>query len=99
IRLGLFPAGAMIVGAAISRGIASIVASNLQPRERYTDVVKKICDTILDAIGETPMVRINSITKALVTADVVAKIETITPDNSIKDRMAVRMIEDAERAG
>src|SRR5438132_1596258 len=45
------------------------------------------------------MVRINSITKGLVTADVVAKIETFNPGNSIKDRMAVRMIEDAERAG
>src|SRR5438132_8732486 len=45
------------------------------------------------------MVRINSITKGLVTADVVAKIETFNPGNSIKDRMAVKMIEDAERAG
>jgi len=61
--------------------------------------VKKICDTILDAIGNTPMVRINSITKGLVDATVVAKIETFNPGNSIKDRMAVRMIEDAERAG
>src|SRR5499426_1502274 len=45
------------------------------------------------------MVRINSITKGLVSATVVAKIETFNPGNSIKDRMAVRMIEDAERAG
>jgi cystathionine beta-synthase len=60
--------------------------------------VKKICDSILDAIGETPMVRINSITRD-VPAAVVAKLETFNPGNSIKDRMAVRMIEDAERAG
>src|SRR5258707_6462213 len=45
------------------------------------------------------MVRINSITRDLVSATVVAKIETFNPGNSIKDRMAVRMIEDAERAG
>src|SRR5262252_9358789 len=45
------------------------------------------------------MVRINSITKGLVDATVVAKIETFNPGNSIKDRMAVKMIEDAERAG
>src|SRR5262249_56476718 len=45
------------------------------------------------------MVRINSIAKGLVDATVVAKIETFNPGNSIKDRMAVRMIEDAERAG
>jgi cystathionine beta-synthase len=59
---------------------------------------KKIADTILDAIGQTPMVRINRITKD-VRATVVAKIETFNPGNSIKDRMAVKMIEDAERAG
>jgi cystathionine beta-synthase len=61
--------------------------------------VKKICDTILDAIGDTPMVRINSITRGVVSATVLAKVETFNPGNSIKDRMAVRMIEDAERAG
>jgi cystathionine beta-synthase len=61
--------------------------------------VKKICDTILDAIGETPMVRLNRIPKGIVKGTVVAKIETFNPGNSIKDRMAVKMIEDAERAG
>ena len=61
--------------------------------------MKKICDTILDAIGETPMVRINAITRGVVDAMVLAKLETFNPGNSIKDRMAVRMIEDAERAG
>jgi cystathionine beta-synthase len=61
--------------------------------------VKKICDSILDAIGETPMVRIHRITKDVVAATVVAKLETFNPGNSIKDRMAVKMIEDAERAG
>ena len=59
----------------------------------------KISATILDAIGHTPMVRINSITRGLVKATVVAKLETFNPGNSIKDRMAVKMIEDAERAG
>src|SRR3989440_4337385 len=44
------------------------------------------------------MVRLNRITKE-VPATVLAKIETFNPGNSIKDRMAVRMIEDAERAG
>jgi cystathionine beta-synthase len=61
--------------------------------------VKKICDSILSAIGETPMIRINRITKGLVKATVVAKLETFNPGNSIKDRMAIKMIEDAERAG
>ena len=60
---------------------------------------RKRCDTILDAIGNTPLVRINSITRGVVAADVYAKVETFNPGNSIKDRMAVKMIEDAERAG
>jgi len=61
--------------------------------------VKKICATILDAIGETPMVRINRITSGVIKGTVLAKVETFNPGNSIKDRMAVKMIEDAERAG
>ena len=45
------------------------------------------------------MVRINSITRGLAGVTVLAKLETFNPGNSIKDRMAVRMIEDAERRG
>jgi cystathionine beta-synthase len=59
----------------------------------------KICDTILDAIGNTPMVRIHNITRGQIDADVLVKLETFNPGNSIKDRMAIRMIEDAEREG
>jgi len=58
-----------------------------------------IARTILDVIGDTPMVQINRITRGVLDATVLAKIETFNPGNSIKDRMAVRMIEDAERAG
>jgi len=61
--------------------------------------VTKICNTILDAIGHTPMVRINRITQGVIKATVLAKVETFNPGNSIKDRMAVKMIEDAERSG
>jgi cystathionine beta-synthase len=60
---------------------------------------RPIATTILDVIGGTPMVRINRITRGVIDATVLAKIETFNPGNSIKDRMAVRMIEDAERAG
>jgi len=59
---------------------------------------KKVFNNILEAIGGTPMVRINSITKDL-KGTVYAKIETTNPGNSIKDRMAVKMIEDAEKSG
>ena len=59
---------------------------------------KKVFNNILEAIGNTPMVRINSIAKD-VKGTVYAKIETTNPGNSIKDRMAVKMIEDAEKSG
>ena len=64
-----------------------------------TRPARKICDTILDAIGNTPMVRIHSITRGVIEAEVLVKLETFNPGNSIKDRMAVRMIEEAEREG
>jgi cystathionine beta-synthase len=60
---------------------------------------RKTCDTILDAIGHTPMVRLNRLTAGVTKATVYAKVETFNPGNSIKDRMAVKMIEDAERDG
>jgi cystathionine beta-synthase len=62
-------------------------------------VKTKICKTILEAIGGTPMVRLNSIAKGAIEATVLAKLETFNPGNSIKDRIGLRMIEDAERAG
>ena len=61
--------------------------------------VRPIAGNILEVIGNTPMVRINRITRGVIDAAVLAKIETFNPGNSIKDRMAVRMIEDAEKAG
>lgn len=53
---------------------------------------------ILQAIGNTPMVQLNRVTKD-VPATVLAKVETFNPGHSTKDRMALRMIEDAEKAG
>ncbi|MBU6324639.1 MAG: pyridoxal-phosphate dependent enzyme [Bacteroidetes bacterium] len=58
----------------------------------------QICDNILQTIGHTPLVRINRIA-ADIPATVLAKVETFNPGNSIKDRMALKMIEDAEKSG
>lgn len=55
-------------------------------------------NNILDTIGNTPLVRLNKVTKDI-PATVLAKIETTNPGNSIKDRMALKMIEDAEKSG
>ena len=55
-------------------------------------------ENILETIGNTPMVKLNSIVSEI-DALVLAKIETFNPGNSVKDRMALKMIEDAEKKG
>ena len=55
-------------------------------------------ENILGTIGNTPLVKLNKIT-AEIKALVLAKVETFNPGNSVKDRMAVKMIEDAEADG
>lgn len=58
----------------------------------------KIYNNILETIGNTPLVKLNKLTKN-VDATILAKVETTNPGNSVKDRMAVKMIEDAEAKG
>lgn len=55
-------------------------------------------ENILGTIGNTPLVKINKLAEEI-DALVLAKYETFNPGNSVKDRMAVQMIEDAEAAG
>ncbi|WP_335964646.1 pyridoxal-phosphate dependent enzyme [Galbibacter sp. PAP.153] len=55
-------------------------------------------NNILETIGDTPLVKLNKITGE-VNALVLAKVETFNPGNSIKDRMAVKMVNDAEASG
>jgi cystathionine beta-synthase len=57
-----------------------------------------IKNNILETIGNTPLIRLNKITKNL-PATVLAKVDYFNPGNSIKDRMAVKMIEVAEKEG
>jgi cystathionine beta-synthase len=58
----------------------------------------KFAKNILETIGNTPLVKINKLTSEL-DCLVLAKVETFNPGNSVKDRMAVKMIEDAEADG
>jgi len=58
----------------------------------------KYANNILETIGNTPLVKLNKVTKE-VDALVLAKVETFNPGNSVKDRMAVKMVEDAEADG
>jgi cystathionine beta-synthase len=59
---------------------------------------KRLFDNILQTIGDTPLVRLNRVTAGL-PCPVYAKIEYGNPGNSIKDRMAVKMLEVAEQEG
>ena len=56
------------------------------------------CDNILQAIGRTPLIRLNKITKGIA-ASVYVKADSLNPGGSVKDRIAVQMIADAERRG
>lgn len=58
----------------------------------------KYYNNILETIGNTPLVKFNKITKDI-PALVLAKVETFNPGHSIKDRMALKMVEDAEKNG
>ncbi|ASZ13199.1 pyridoxal-phosphate dependent enzyme [Chitinophaga pendula] len=58
----------------------------------------KYCDNILETIGNTPMVKLHRVTASL-PCPVLAKVEFFNPGNSIKDRMALKMVEEAEKKG
>mmetsp|Transcript_22663 Transcript_22663/g.29035 ORF Transcript_22663/g.29035 Transcript_22663/m.29035 type:complete len:120 (-) Transcript_22663:2620-2979(-) len=71
------------------------------------DRTKEICNSVLDAIGETPMIRLNNLLKNLekdknypkVEADICCKCEYFNAGGSVKDRIGKQMVEDAEKEG
>jgi cysteine synthase A len=72
------------------------------PERRAADVphmtTPKIAKSVLELVGRTPMVRLNRLPKPG-GAMVAAKVESLNPGGSVKDRIAVSMVEDAERRG
>jgi len=60
--------------------------------------MKKICNNILEAIGKTPLIRLNKLTATL-KCTVVAKLESRNPGGSIKDRTCLSMVTEAEKNG
>ena len=55
-------------------------------------------NSIIDAIGNTPMVKLNKLALGI-KATILVKVEYFNPGNSTKDRMALKMVVDAEKAG
>ena len=58
----------------------------------------QVAHSLIDLVGNTPLVRLNRVTEGIA-ATVLAKVEYFNPGGSVKDRIALRMIEDAERSG
>src|SRR3970040_582879 len=56
------------------------------------------CNNILEAVGHTPLIRLNNITKGI-PAEVYVKADYLNPGGSVKDRIGITMIDDAERRG
>ena len=59
---------------------------------------RMIHDNIIAVIGNTPLVRLNAVARGL-KPTVVAKLEMLNPGGSVKDRIGIRMVEEAERQG
>ena len=69
-------------------------------QHRPVPAPKLIYDDVLEMIGNTPMVRINNITKKDgIQCEILAKVEFLNPGGSVKDRIGYRMLQDAEEAG
>jgi cystathionine beta-synthase len=58
----------------------------------------QVTDHVIDLVGGTPLVRLNQVTEGLA-AQVLAKVEYFNPGGSVKDRIALAMVEEAERSG
>jgi cysteine synthase A len=71
---------------------------NLEKTEEKGDSMGRIYSNITWTIGNTPLVRLNRMTKGL-HADVLVKVESFNPMGSVKDRIRLAMIEAAEREG
>ncbi|HXT93155.1 MAG TPA: pyridoxal-phosphate dependent enzyme, partial [Trebonia sp.] len=57
-----------------------------------------VYDSLTEAMGNTPLIRLKTVTKGVArTNNVLAKVEYLNPGGSVKDRIALRMVETAER--
>ncbi|KAI0267036.1 PALP-domain-containing protein [Gloeopeniophorella convolvens] len=97
-----------VAGVSLSLAGASVASAYRgRRRERTAEIVNRrpielrsdeVLDGVTGLIGNTPLIRINSLSDAL-GVEILGKAEYLNPGGSVKDRVALRMIEDAEREG
>lgn len=91
------PVGLVPKGLGMSTSRSSVAEQNLA-RATSNGNGAGIRSNVIDAIGSTPLVRLNSVTRGIRTP-VVAKLEMLNPGGSVKDRIGIRMVEEAEERG
>lgn len=64
----------------------------------FSFVSMKYYQSIIDTVGNTPLVKLNKVTSGI-KGTILVKVEYLNPGNSVKDRMAIKMVDDAEKAG
>jgi len=89
----------LVLAASMACGSVSAFAPSAKtPVTSTTALSEKIADNILDLIGNTPLVKLNTVVEGC-GAEIVAKLESSNPANSVKDRIALSMITQAEERG
>jgi len=74
-------------------------AGRVQPQMGYNLEHPKIAESITDLIGRTPLMRLNKIPPSSAKAEIIVKLESMEPCNSVKDRIGYSMIIEAEKRG
>ncbi|XP_030930290.1 cysteine synthase 2 [Quercus lobata] len=91
--------GAIVAAAAISLAVLSYLFSSKKPNLALLKKnKKKPRNGLIDAIGNTPLIRINSLSDAT-GCEILGKCEFLNPGGSVKDRVAVKIIEEALESG
>lgn len=88
-----------VAASAVALGVGYVLGTRIEANKHWNDE-PKICDTILDHVGNTPLVRINRIAKEEgVDCEILCKCEFFNAGGSVKDRIGKRMVMDAEKEG